>query len=353
MNTYSGYLRQYADFTVFDTRMCTGSASVPYPATEESLMRYLAWLAMRGVVSIDQQMSAIHSLHKLHGLPTQAFASARIFLFKKALKRDLKQRGLIRPRRVRLPLLRAQLRKMRPALSIYTNPNHTRLWCAALVGLYGIMRAGELTISSDNVFNPHTHVTRKHAKVYPDHATIFLPASKTDRLGHGTKVTIPHIAEVDHCPHCMLRFWLQLTNTEEPDAHLFSIKGTPYAKTEFIKEMQQTLRSAGVPNVEAYTGHSLRLGGATFAKAAGLNDDQIQVLGRWSSVCYQRYIVYSTDQLREYAQQLADAADMADSVQHSEADLRTWAAQQRVSPAHDTVPLSRPVGSVPHLRGCR
>ena len=201
-----------------------------------------------------------------------------------------------------------------------------------LVGLYGIMRAGELTISSDTTFNPHTHVTRGHVKIHAGHATLFLPASKTDRLGHGTHVHIPHIAEADQCPHCMLRLWLQSTASEGPDSQLFSINGTPYPKADFIKEMQCTLRAIDVPEVVAYTGHSLRLGGATFAKAAGLTDDQIQVLGRWSSDCYQRYIIYSTDQLVEYAQQLADAADLADrGLQLDQTALDTWAAQQRLS----------------------
>jgi len=41
---------------------------------------------------------------------------------------------------------------------------------------------------------------------------------------------------------------------------------------------------------DKYSTHSFRIGGATSAAIAGLKDFEIQLLGRWSSDCYKRYI---------------------------------------------------------------
>ncbi len=49
------------------------------------------------------------------------------------------------------------------------------------------------------------------------------------------------------------------------------------------------LSLAGV-DAARYTGHSFRIGAATTAAANGVNDATIQILGRWKSDCYTRYI---------------------------------------------------------------
>ena len=43
-------------------------------------------------------------------------------------------------------------------------------------------------------------------------------------------------------------------------------------------------------NSELYNGHSFRIGAATQAGTARIEDHLIQTLGRWSSDCYKRYI---------------------------------------------------------------
>lgn len=43
-------------------------------------------------------------------------------------------------------------------------------------------------------------------------------------------------------------------------------------------------------DTKLYKGHSFRIGAATSAKSKGISDEQIQLLGRWKSNAYRKYI---------------------------------------------------------------
>ncbi|XP_048583959.1 uncharacterized protein LOC125563135 [Nematostella vectensis] len=53
--------------------------------------------------------------------------------------------------------------------------------------------------------------------------------------------------------------------------------------------LRDAARACGFPH-SSLKGHSLRIGTASYAAAAGLPDWLIKVLGRWSSDCYQLYV---------------------------------------------------------------
>ena len=78
-----------------------------------------------------------------------------------------------------------------------------------------------------------------------------------------------------------------------------SSEGDAITKYLFTKALRQTLQQAGVETtindtggkpIERYGGHSLRVAGAQFMAAAGVQTALIQLLGRWSSSAIERYI---------------------------------------------------------------
>ena len=58
--------------------------------------------------------------------------------------------------------------------------------------------------------------------------------------------------------------------------------GVPLSKASFVKHVRAALEEAGLP-AKDYAGHSFRIGAATTAAVAGLEDSAIQTLGWWES----------------------------------------------------------------------
>ena len=64
-------------------------------------------------------------------------------------------------------------------------------------------------------------------------------------------------------------------------------------------EKMKTLITRLGKDQTVFNGHSFRIGAATAAAAARVEDHLIQTLGRWSSNCYSRYIRTDSSVLKE------------------------------------------------------
>ena len=65
--------------------------------------------------------------------------------------------------------------------------------------------------------------------------------------------------------------------------------GPPMQRRQFVQEVQQALQKTGAVG-EHFNGHSFYIGAITSASQAGVPETVIKILGRWSSMSYQRYI---------------------------------------------------------------
>ena len=80
--------------------------------------------------------------------------------------------------------------------------------------------------------------------------------------------------------------------------------GTPLFKTWFVDAVRQALTAAHFP-VKDYADHSFRIGAATTATMAGLEDSVILTLGRWKSTSYKLYIMMDLRQLASLSSSLS------------------------------------------------
>ena len=90
---------------------------------------------------------------------------------------------------------------------------------------------------------------------------------------------------------------------------LFLMKNQQYLTPPmFRSSLFRILEGIGIPT-QQYNTHSFRIGAATSAKAAGISDLHIQMLGRWQSDAYQRYIKTPPEDLAKFSKILANTID--------------------------------------------
>ena len=88
-------------------------------------------------------------------------------------------------------------------------------------------------------------------------------------------------------PVSALRRYLSLRGPNG-SAPLFVWKGRPLTNGKVTQLVRATMEAAGV-DPRPFSSHSLRIGGATAALAAGVPPEAIRVMGRWDSEVYEIY----------------------------------------------------------------
>lgn len=160
-----------------------------------------------------------------------------------------------------------------------------------LTAFYGFLRCGEFTCrqTSDSHF-----IRLCDINVFKDWSqfTLFLRISKTDPFGKGVYINI--FANNLLYPVRTMVQYLEMRRSQGATSMspLFVndfVSYKPLMRHTFIGFLKDLLSRIGLNNLD-YNGHSFRIGAATSAAAAGVQDHVIQTLGRWSSDCFTRYI---------------------------------------------------------------
>lgn len=156
----------------------------------------------------------------------------------------------------------------------------------------GFLRCGEFTIKHNNVHTRRSDYIRIQDITFEQkdkYFSILLRSSKTDPFRKGVLVHIYRNEVL--CPVKSMRRYMKLRVTQNTnlESALFYYHQAMVTRVKFIEYMRQVLEVVGL-DTQNYNGHSFRIGAATSAAAAGVEDHLIQNLGRWSSNCYTRYI---------------------------------------------------------------
>ena len=80
--------------------------------------------------------------------------------------------------------------------------------------------------------------------------------------------------------------------------------GQPLIWAHFVDKVRSAMKAAGT-NPSGYSGYCFRIGASTTAAANGVGDATIQILGRWSSDSYKKYIRVSPNELAQISRTLA------------------------------------------------
>ena len=209
--------------------------------------------------------------------------------------------------KIRLPITPTILLQMRDYwLPKSTDPDVKMLWAAAIICFFGFFRSGEITVPSTTSFNPKIHLAWGDVSVddtnSPTTLRIRLKTSKTDQLGNGVDV---YVGRTDS-PLCPVGAGLDYMAARgfEPGPFFRFSDGSPLTKSKFTQLVRDVLQTLGLPYTE-FAGHSFRIGAATAAAKAGMEDSVIRSLGRWNSSAFLVYLRTPRDELAQCSKLIA------------------------------------------------
>ena len=117
---------------------------------------------------------------------------------------------------------------------------------------------------------------------------VTIKQSKVDQFRKGAQVFIGRTGEKTLCPvSAMLAYLAARLGREGP--LFYYANGAYLTKEYFIKPVREAPNTLGYVN-RSFAGHSFRIGAATTAAEAGIDEATIKALGRWRSEPYQTYI---------------------------------------------------------------
>lgn len=160
---------------------------------------------------------------------------------------------------------------------------------ACTMAFFGFLRCGEFTVNKE--FDHNTNLCVKDLIISDDCVRLHLRRSKTDPFREGVTIKLFRTDKFI-CPYniCSLYVGRRLLQSPSPDDPLFIMSNQQaLSRAFFIERIKHVLECSGHKS-DNYNGHSFRIGAATSAAAAHVEDHLIKILGRWSSDAYCRYI---------------------------------------------------------------
>jgi len=219
-------------------------------------------------------------------------------------------------RKERLPITRGLLIRILSLLDA-NDPRDANLYGTFCIAHVGFLRAGEVTWTANDLIHGHTefaqwNLTRRSIQFEEDRLLLTLPSSKTDPFPKGVTITLSASSDAA-CPVTAMGHLYELCPSWTPLAPLFARPpgdgpgSEAFTREYLVQHLRELLGQLGVRG--AYSGHSFRRGSATSGKAAGLADNKIQLLGRWSSNAYQAYIDYHPEQVFQIARRFQNSPE--------------------------------------------
>ena len=136
----------------------------------------------------------------------------------------------------------------------------------------------------------------------PSVLAVTLKQSKTDPFRAGVRIFMGRTGNL-LCPVAAVLAYLAIL-PPSPGPLFILRDGSYLTRDRLVTRLRAGLLQAGI-DASRFTGHSFRIGAATTAAQAGIEDAVIKMLGRWESAAYQRYVRTPRDQLAAVSSHLA------------------------------------------------
>jgi hypothetical protein len=187
-------------------------------------------------------------------------------------------------------------------------------WAAVTTAFFCLLRKGNITATSKAGAERDLQAARRadlRWSAAEGGYTLTLRATKTIQYRERElKLSLPILGDPRICPTRAMRRYLHASAAATSELLMLSPEAAggwaPLTYAVFLEKLKATLRQAGV-NPDAYAGHSLRRGGATWALSIGIPVPAIKAMGDWKSDAYLAYCEFSEQIRKRAALQMARA----------------------------------------------
>lgn len=229
-------------------------------------------------------LSSLRSHHIDHHLLLTVFDNPRLALIIKGGRRLFPS-----IKTTRLPITKDILEKitLQPATSI----EECTIDAAFKIAWAGFLRLGEITYTKGDLKKAtfaDIHTTRSDTSFAEgdQYAVLRLKRSKTDTEHSGVQIIFAGTSK-NTCPIASLRR-LFLMDPQPAYAPLFRLNSCSLSRQSIVAVLRKRLIQAGITET-GFSGHNFRKGAAQHAADHGMLDENIQILGRWTSNSFQLY----------------------------------------------------------------
>ena len=193
----------------------------------------------------------------------------------------------------------------------FSSPYEIVVFTAALFAFFLMARLSNILPASQAAKDLRKALCRKHIRLIEGNLLVVFNWSKTIQFGE-RKLVVPLIP-FPGSPICPVSLFNRMISSvpasPSSPAFVVPIRGglKVLTKSAFINSFRHLLVRAGTPLAHAYTGHSFRRGGATWAFGIGIPGEYIQVVGDWKSECYKKYFEFSLDVMLSVSSRMRDS----------------------------------------------
>lgn len=262
---------------------------------------------MKAVDSIRNYLSGVHTLHVLCEVPYLGKDNVELRL----LLRGIARRNPHKPKQA-APLSPNLLVRMLQFLDLHT-PIDCTLWALLLLAFFTMSRKSNLVVTGSEKFNPNKQLCRSDVAVGSHGLLVTFRWSKTNQFG-GRAHVVP-ILEIPGsllCPVTAFKNMLKMF-PGEPNDPAFFIKDPVNAagvKKPVTYGLLQKFIKAGVAKLgldpRAFSSHSLRRAGATWAFQSQVPSELIKSHGDWASMAYMRYLDFTLAERLQVAERMSE-----------------------------------------------
>ena len=276
-STYNVGVRQYLAF-------CQQVRVPSIPLSEDVLENFCVSLSSRiSQKSIKVYLSGVQHWSKLQGCRVLIKDMHRLKYVLSGIRRA---QGNSFTRPIRPPVTVPMLEQICAFVARTESPfDCDMLTSAVLLAFFGLLRVSEYTCPSPSLYDPEIHLSIQDVSVCWERgvALVNIKMSKTDPFREGVTVRVSVLGH-HLCPvHALVKYLLRRGASVGP---LFVFQNGAFLTRDRIVD----ILSRALPSVIDINTHSFRRGGASALAAAGTPDHIIQVLGRWKSNAFTRYI---------------------------------------------------------------